>query len=130
MTAAGLVIGTGSALLLTRLLAELGFVNDRAGMIVTSTGLIFHASGDGTVSAHDANTGTVLWSARLPAGSRGVPAMYEVNGRQFLAMKAGQNLVDAQSDAHAPAAGAQRNAAAAIQHAPSRAYVVFALPAR
>jgi quinoprotein glucose dehydrogenase len=105
-------------------------VNDRAGMIVTSTGLIFHAGGDGTVSAHDADTGKVLWSARLPAGSRGVPAMYEVNGRQFLAINAGQSAADVQSDADGAPAGAPTSPAAATQPAPSRAYVVFALPAR
>ena len=108
-----------------------GFVNDRAGMVVTSTGLLFHAGGDGSVSAHDVDTGRVLWTARLPAGSRGVPAMYQVNGRQFLVINAGQSLADAQADygAEGPAALAA-GGAAANPPASSRAYVVFALPAR
>ena len=105
-----------------------GFVNDRAGLIVTSTGLLFHAGGDGSVSAHDVDTGRVLWTAKLPAGSRGVPAMYEVNGRQFLVVNAGQSLADAQADAADPQPAANPGAAAPGQSGPSRAYVVFALP--
>ena len=108
-----------------------GFVNDRAGMVVTSTGLLFHAGGDGTVSAHDVETGRVLWSAKLPAGSRGVPAMYEANGRQYLVVNAGQSLADAQSESggEAPPAASATSATSGAA-APSRAYVVFALPAR
>jgi quinoprotein glucose dehydrogenase len=109
-----------------------GFVNDRAGMIVTSTGLLFHAGGDGTVSAHDVDNGRVLWTASLPAGSRGVPAMYEVDGRQYLVVNAGQSLADSQADTDGNAAGAAPTAGAPTtapnQPAPSRAYVVFALP--
>jgi quinoprotein glucose dehydrogenase len=98
-------------------------------MVVTSTGLIFHAGGDGTVSAHDADNGRVLWTAKLPAGSRGVPAMYEVNGRQFLVVNAGQSLADAQADSDGAAGAAPLAAAGSTsQPGPSRAYVVFALP--
>ena len=42
----------------------------------------------GTLRVYDADTGTVLWTAPLPAGSRGIPAMYEVNGRQFFLVNA------------------------------------------
>jgi len=108
-----------------------GFVNDRAGMVVTSTGLIFHAGGDGTVNAHDADNGRVLWSAKLPAGSRGVPAMYEVDGRQYLVINAGQSLADSQTDSDGNGPGASAPAAGGAptgQPASSRAYVVFALP--
>src|SRR5919201_2174943 len=49
----------------------------------TSTGLLFHAGGDGKLRVYDAETGQVLWTTTMPAGSRGIPSMYEVNGRQF-----------------------------------------------
>jgi quinoprotein glucose dehydrogenase len=60
------------------------FMAERHGIIVTSTGLVFTTASDGYVRAYDAETGETLWSARLPAGSEGIPAMYEVNGRQYL----------------------------------------------
>ena len=57
--------------------------------------------------------GKVLWTGTLPAGSRGGPAMYEVNGRQFLVVNASQT----------PQGG--RGAAARMTG--QRAYVAFAL---
>lgn len=64
------------------------FMAERHGIIVTSTGLLVVATTDGKVRAHDEETGRVLWTGTLPAGSEGVPAMYEVNGRQFLVVPA------------------------------------------
>src|SRR5207248_11383517 len=59
---------------------------------VTSTGLLFVATTDGKVRAHDEETGEVLWTATLPAGSEGMPAMYEVRGRQFLVVPASSRI--------------------------------------
>jgi quinoprotein glucose dehydrogenase len=67
-----------------------GVISQRSGIILTSTGLLFHAGEDGKVRAHDATTGKVLWTGTLPAGSRGGPAMYEVGGRQYLVVNASQ----------------------------------------
>ncbi len=39
------------------------FMAERHGMIVTSTGLLFIATTDGKVRAHDEETGKVLWTA-------------------------------------------------------------------
>jgi quinoprotein glucose dehydrogenase len=50
--------------------------------------LLFQAGGDGTLRVYDSDTGQVLWTASLPAGSRGIPAMYEANGRQFFLVNA------------------------------------------
>ena len=52
------------------------FMAEHHGMIVTSTGLIFIAASDGKIRALDEGTGKVLWTATLPAGSEGIPAMY------------------------------------------------------
>jgi quinoprotein glucose dehydrogenase len=68
------------------------FMAERHGLIVTSTGLIFVATTDGKVRAHDEETGKVLWTANLPFGSEGLPAMYEVNGRQFLVVPASSRI--------------------------------------
>lgn len=68
------------------------FMAERHGIIVTSTGLLFVATTDGKVRAHDEETGKVLWTGTLPAGSEGVPAMYEVNGRQFLVVPASSRI--------------------------------------
>jgi quinoprotein glucose dehydrogenase len=77
--------------------ANTGVISQRSGIITTSTGLLFHAGGDGKVRAHDVDTGKVLWTGTLPAGSRGGPAMYEVGGRQFLVVNATQTLAGSTS---------------------------------
>jgi quinoprotein glucose dehydrogenase len=57
----------------------------RGGPLVTAGGLVFVATAsDRTVRAYDRDTGKVVWRADLPTGSEGVPATYEVNGRQFI----------------------------------------------
>lgn len=86
----------------------------RHGMVVTSSGLIFLASADGKLRAFDQDNGEVLWSADLPAASEGIPAMYEVNGKQYLVVVAAAGDI--------PGRPQSSNAADA------RAYVTFALP--
>jgi quinoprotein glucose dehydrogenase len=94
---------------------DTGYILQRTGIITTATGLLFQAGGDRTLRVYDADTGQVLWTTSLPAGSRGIPAMYEVNGRQFF-------LVNASSSLQGSGAGR----AAAPGAVP--AYVAFALP--
>ncbi len=60
----------------------------RQGMIVTSTGIVFSTARDGKFYAFDADNGEVLWSADLPMGSEGLPAMYEVKGRHYIVVNA------------------------------------------
>jgi quinoprotein glucose dehydrogenase len=95
----------------------------RTGMIVTATGLLFATARDGKVRAHDADTGDVLWTGDLPRGTEALPAMYQVNGRQYLVVSATTNLsfgkVSRESGPWTEADGAPPG--------PS-AYVVFALP--
>ena len=68
------------------------FMAEHHGMIVTSAGLIFIAASDGKLRALDEETGKVLWTAVLPAGSEGIPAMYEVGGRQYLVVSASSKI--------------------------------------
>ncbi|HTR00164.1 MAG TPA: PQQ-binding-like beta-propeller repeat protein, partial [Candidatus Acidoferrum sp.] len=60
----------------------------RNGMIVTSTGIVFATAKDGHVYAFDAANGKTLWSAQLPMGTEGLPAMYVIDGRQYLVVNA------------------------------------------
>ena len=104
-----------------------GYPMARTGIITTATGLLFHAGLDGKLRAYDAETGRVLWTGNLPAGSRGIPAMYEVNGKQYLLVSATQG--SGRGTAAAAAGNPGPGAAASPPPAePSRAYVAFALP--
>jgi quinoprotein glucose dehydrogenase len=60
----------------------------RNGMIVTSTGLVFSTAKDGHIYAFDARNGKVLWSGALPMGTEGLPAMYVLDGRQYIVVNA------------------------------------------
>ena len=62
----------------------------RGGPVVTGGGLIFVAtSSDRKFRARDADTGEVVWDYDLPAASEGVPAVYAVDGRQYIAIPVG-----------------------------------------
>ena len=96
------------------------FMAERHGIIVTSTGLLFVATTDGKVRAHDEETGKILWTGTLPAGSEGVPAMYEVDGRQYLVVPASSRINTG--------GGHLRPGEIAPPETGTRSYVAFALP--
>jgi len=98
------------------------FMAEHHGMIVTATGLIFIAASDGKLRALDEETGKVLWSTTLPAGSEGIPAMYEVGGRQYLVVSASSVI---NSGGGHPGRGAK---AATVRPDLPKGYVAFALP--
>ena len=100
----------------------------RSGPLVTAGGLVFFATGaDRRLRAYDRDNGKEVWSFELPVASEGMPATYEVNGRQFIvvpvASGTGQfaarfggpapSARGAGPGAGAPAAGAPPEAAAA-----------------
>jgi quinoprotein glucose dehydrogenase len=89
----------------------------RSSLIVTAGGLIFAPGGDSKVRAFDTDTGKVVWSAALGGAIRGSPAMYEIDGRQYLLVAA--------SDDFPP--GALPPNGVAPTDGP-RGYVAFALP--
>jgi quinoprotein glucose dehydrogenase len=67
-----------------------GTVRPRNGPVVTAGGLIFLAnSQDRTIRAFDTDSGRVLWERELEANPEGIPAVYQVRGRQFVAFAAG-----------------------------------------
>jgi hypothetical protein len=53
--------------------------------------LIFLATGpERKVHAYDRNSGKELWQHGLPNGAEGMPATYQVNGRQFVVLPVAQ----------------------------------------
>ncbi len=96
------------------------FGAEHHGMIVTSTGLIFAGASDGKFRAYDEETGKVLWTVTLPAGSEGIPSMYEVSGRQYLVVPASSNVN--------PGGGYTAPGETAPPASVTRGYVVYALP--
>jgi quinoprotein glucose dehydrogenase len=101
---------------------DTGYISQRTGIVTTSAGLLFHAGGDGKLRVYDSDNGRVLWTGEMPAGSRGIPTMYEANGRQFFVVNATATIVGR----NAPA----QPGTAEPQDAPvlARAYVAYALP--
>ena len=64
----------------------------RGGVVATGGGLLFvGTSSDRKFRAYDADTGKVLWSYDLPAATEGVPAVYSVGGKQYVAIAVGGN---------------------------------------
>ncbi len=61
------------------------------GPVVTAGGLLFigATARDKKFRAFDKITGKILWETTLPAGGNATPAVYEVEGRQFVVIAAG-----------------------------------------
>jgi glucose dehydrogenase len=99
--------------------ADAGSHFPRGAPLVTAGGLVFVATAqDRALRAYDRDTGKVVWTKELPGGSEGIPATYEIDGRQYLALAvaAGEGLFPPTLDTQRPA--------------PERVYMVFALPKR
>ena len=57
----------------------------RNGPVVTASGLLFVGSAsDRKVHAFDAGNGASLWEAELPSNPDGIPAVYQVKGKQYV----------------------------------------------
>jgi quinoprotein glucose dehydrogenase len=84
----------------------------KVGPVVTAGGLIFTGTRDQEVRALDAETGKVLWQKQVDAALEGMPAVYEIGGRQYIVF----------------CAAAQVGLIPATQGKVSGAYVAFALP--
>jgi len=70
----------------------LGSQAPRGGPVVTAGGLILAGtSSDRKFRAYDRDNGKVLWEIDLPAASEGIPAVYEVDGREYIALATGGN---------------------------------------
>jgi quinoprotein glucose dehydrogenase len=87
--------------------------------VVTAGGLIFTGSRDRKVRALDSSTGKVLWETEVDAAMDGMPAIYEINGREYVVFCAA-----ARSTTHTHAVPGHP----ASQDPIHGAYVAFALP--
>ncbi len=76
-------------------LAEQGLRNtgseNYGGPVVTAGGVLFIGATnyDRKFRAFDKTTGELLWETTLPAAGNATPAVYEVNGREFVVIAAG-----------------------------------------
>jgi quinoprotein glucose dehydrogenase len=84
----------------------------KVGPVVTAGGLLFAGTRDRTVRAFDVENGKVLWEHEVDAALEGIPAVYEIGGREFIVF----------------CASAQAGLTPATQGRISGAYVAFALP--
>jgi quinoprotein glucose dehydrogenase len=92
----------------------------KSGFVITGGGLILFAGNDSKLYALDKETGKMIFSKELPNGSLGVPAVYEVNGREFILLPVcGGNPYPA--GAYIPPGGTTPPAV-------SKSYIAFALP--
>jgi quinoprotein glucose dehydrogenase len=81
--------------------------------VVTAGGVLFAGTRDRTIRAYDVETGKVLWSREVDAALEGIPAVYEIGGREFVVF----------------CASAQAGLTPATQGTISGRYVALALPA-
>jgi len=105
-------------------LAAKGFKNTgshfpKVGPVVTAGGLIFAGTRDRKVRALDAATGNVLWEAEVGAGLEGMPAVYQIDGREYVVFCAAAQATTYTHDVPGHPA---------LQAPIPGAYVAFALP--
>ena len=71
------------------------------GPVVTAGGVLFiAATKDEKIRALDKETGKILWEAKLPASGHATPAVYEMNGKQFLVIACGGGKGTKSGDAY------------------------------
>ena len=102
-----------------------GFTNTgshfpKVGPVVTAGGLIFTGTRDKKVRALDSATGKVLWEKEAGAALEGMPAVYAIDGREYVVFCAA-----AQATTHTHDLPGHP----ALQAPVPGAYIVFALPA-
>ena len=91
----------------------------KTGPVATAGGLIFTGTRDRKVRAIDAQTGKIIWEVTLDAALEGMPAVYEVKGREYVVFCAA-----AQATTHTHDLPGHPASKAPIPGA----YVAFALP--
>jgi quinoprotein glucose dehydrogenase len=91
----------------------------KVGPVVTAGGLIFTGTRDRIIRALDVDTGRVLWQAEVDGGVEGIPAVFQVKGKQYVVYCAA-----ARATTHTHALPGHPASTAPI----SGAYVAFALP--
>ena len=93
----------------------------KVGPVVTAGGLIFTGTRDRMIRAFDVETGKELWKTQVAAGVEGIPAVYEVKGRQYIVY-----CVAARATTHIHGQQDHPGDTSPMEGA----YVAFALPSR
>jgi quinoprotein glucose dehydrogenase len=84
----------------------------KVGPVITAGGLIFTGTRDRKIRAFDVETGKILWETEAPAALEGMPAVYQVGGREYILF----------------CAAAQEGLIPANQHPIPGSYMAFSLP--
>jgi len=84
----------------------------KVGPVITAGGLLFTGTRDKKVRAFDVETGKLLWETEVAAALEGMPAVYQISGREYIVF----------------CAAAQEGLIPATQRPIQGAYVAFALP--
>ena len=93
----------------------------KSGFVITAGGLVLFAGNDSKLYALDSETGKLVFSKELPNGSQGVPAVYEVNGREYILVTVCGGASVYPEGAYMPPGGVRPSAV-------SKSYIAFALP--
>ena len=72
---------------------QTGSSNNYAGTLTTAGGVLFYGASSGEFSAVDAKTGKPLWAFETQEGWKASPMTYTVDGRQYVAIAAGANIL-------------------------------------
>jgi quinoprotein glucose dehydrogenase len=94
----------------------------KSGFVVTAGGLVLFAGNDSKLYALNSATGDLIFTKDLPNGSQGVPAVYEVNGREYL-------LLTVSGAASPYPEGADLPPGGVLAPQTWKGYIAFALPA-
>jgi quinoprotein glucose dehydrogenase len=84
----------------------------KVGPVITRGGLLFTGTRDKKVRAFDVETGKLLWETEVAAALEGMPAVYQIGGREYIVF----------------CAAAQAGLIPATQSPIQGSYVAFALP--
>jgi PQQ-dependent dehydrogenase (methanol/ethanol family) len=72
---------------------QVGNSNNYAGTLSTAGGLLFYGQASGEFAAVDAKSGAHLWHFETQETWKASPMTYSVNGRQYVAITSGANLL-------------------------------------
>jgi quinoprotein glucose dehydrogenase len=99
-----------------------GNVYPKSGFVITGGGLVLFAGNDSKLYAVDSSDGKIIFSKDIPNGSQGVPAVYQVNGREYILLTVSGAGTPYPEGAYMPPGGVPTPAPTL------KGYVAFALP--
>jgi alcohol dehydrogenase (cytochrome c) len=74
-------------------LPQIGDGSTRSGPLATASGLVFFGEDSGAIMAVDASSGKPLWHFQTSQLLRASPMTYSFDGRQYIAIAAGPNVL-------------------------------------